>query len=79
MINGKLIICSDLPVLREVLKNNFNSILVKNFNNSNSWLKIIKYVSKNFQRYYQIIITPLCLQKKKYAVESKKNFRKLAN
>ena len=31
MINGKLIICSDLPVLKEVLKNNFNSILVKNF------------------------------------------------
>ena len=28
MINGKLIICSDLPVLRG-LKNNFNSILAK--------------------------------------------------
>ena len=64
MVNGKLIICSDLPVLREVLKNNFNSILVKNFNNTNSWLKIINYVSKNFQRYYQIRYNAFIFAKK---------------
>ncbi len=29
MITGKLIICSDIKVLKEVLKNNFNSILIK--------------------------------------------------
>ena len=64
MINGKLIICSDLPVLREVLKNNFNSILVKNFNNLDSWLKIIRDVSKNFQRYNQIRYNALLFAKK---------------
>ncbi len=64
MVNGKLIICSDLPVLREVLKNNFNSILVKNFNNTNSWLKIINYVSKNFQRYNQIRYNAFIFAKK---------------
>ena len=64
MINGKLIVCSDLPVLREVLKNNFNSILVKNFNNTDSWLKIIKNVSKNFQRYNQIRYNAFIFAKK---------------
>ncbi len=64
MVNGKLIICSDLPVLREVLKNNFNSILVKNFNNTKSWLKIINYVSKNFQRYNQIRYNAFIFAKK---------------
>ena len=48
MINGKLIICSDLPVLREALKNNFNSplFLLKNFNNMDKWISVIKNVSK---------------------------------
>ena len=64
MTNGKLIICSDLPVLREVLKNNFNSILVKNFNNLNTWLKIINNVSKNFQSYNQIRYNAFIFAKK---------------
>ena len=64
MINGKLIICSDLPVLREVLKNNFNSILVKNFNKVDSWLKIINNISKNFERYNQIRYNALIFAKK---------------
>ena len=49
MVNGKLIICSDLPVLREILKNNFNSILVKNFNNVDSWLKTVRNIWKTFK------------------------------
>ena len=64
MINGKLIICSDLLVLREVLKNNFNSILVKNFNKVESWLKIINNISKNFERYNQIRYNALIFAKK---------------
>jgi len=64
MINGKLIICSDLPVLREVLKNNFNSILVKNFNKVERWLKIINNISKNFERYNQIRYNALIFAKK---------------
>ena len=68
MVNGKLIICSDLPVLREILKNNFNSILVKNFNNIDSWLKIIRNVSKNFKRYNQIRYNALIFAKKENMV-----------
>ena len=64
MINGKLIICSDLPVLREVLKNNFNAILVKNFNRIDCWLKIIRDVSENFHRYNQIRYNALLFAKK---------------
>ena len=64
MINGKLIICSDLPVLREVLKNNFNSILVKNFNNMDKWISVIKNVSNNFHRYDQIRYNALIFAKK---------------
>ena len=64
MVNGKLIICSDLPVLREILKNNFNSILVKNFNNVDSWLKIVRNISKNFQRYNQIRYNALIFAKR---------------
>ena len=68
MVNGKLIICSDLPVIREILKNNFNSILVKNFNNIDSWLKIIRNVSKNFKRYNQIRYNALIFAKKENMV-----------
>ena len=75
MVNGKLIICSDLPVLREILKNNFNSILVKNFNNVDSWLKTVRNISKNFQRYNQIRYNALIFAKKrKYDMASKKKF-----
>ena len=41
MKTGKLIICSNLKVIREVLENNKNSILVNDFDNLNSWLKKI--------------------------------------
>ena len=64
MVNGKLIICSDLPVLREILKNNYNSILVKNFNNIESWLKIVRNISKNFQRYNQMRYNALIFAKR---------------
>ena len=68
MVNGKLIICSDLPVLREVLKNNFNSLLVKNFNKVDSWLKIINNVSNNFQKYNQIRYNALIFANKENVI-----------
>ncbi len=34
---SKKIICSDIPVLKEVLKNNYNAILIKNFENEYAW------------------------------------------
>ena len=48
---GKLIICSNLPVIREVLKNGENSILVDDFQSEKEWFKVIKKVTNNFQRY----------------------------
>tara|TARA_B100000965_G_scaffold406762_1_gene448206 strand:+ start:699 stop:1811 length:1113 start_codon:yes stop_codon:yes gene_type:complete len=47
---GKLIICSNLPVLREILDNKKNCLMVKNFNDENEWYKIILSVSDNFTK-----------------------------
>ena len=51
MIAGKLIICSDIPVIREILKHKHNSILIKNFNQTNVWLSTIKKISNNFKHF----------------------------
>lgn len=51
---GKLIICSNLTVIREVLKNNENSILIDDFQNEKEWLKVIKKVTNNFKKYNYI-------------------------
>lgn len=48
---GKLIICSNLPVIREVLTNNKNSILIDDFQNEKEWFDVIKKVTNNFTRY----------------------------
>ena len=39
--SSKIILSADIPVLREVLISNYNSILVKNYTNVNSWKSII--------------------------------------
>ena len=51
---GKLIICSNLPVLREVLIDKKNCILVNNFKNEKSWIKVINKVSLNYNRFTKI-------------------------
>ena len=51
MINGKLIVCSNLKVIREVLKNNKNSILIKDFQNEKQWFSKVKLISNNFLKY----------------------------
>ena len=51
---GKLIICSDLKVIKEVLSNNKNCILVKKFNNERTWLKIINRINLNKNNYNKI-------------------------
>ena len=48
---GKLIITSNLPVLREILRNNHNCIMINKYGNENEWLRIIKKVSKNFKKF----------------------------
>ena len=37
MCSGKIIICSDFKVLKEVIKENKNAIFVKNYKNLFSW------------------------------------------
>ncbi len=48
--SGKLIISSDLPVLREVLKHNHNAILIKNYMNILEWKKHINNYNFNINK-----------------------------
>ena len=48
--SGKLIISSDLPVLREILKNNYNAILIKNYVNISEWRKHIDNYNFNISK-----------------------------
>ena len=50
---GKLIISSDIEVLREIL-NKKNSVLVKNYMNMLSWLNVLKKVKKNRIKFNEI-------------------------
>ena len=43
-----------LKVIREVLNNNKNSILIKNFESEKQWLLKVKLISKNFLKYSDI-------------------------
>ena len=54
MKTGKLIICSNLKVIREVLKNNKNSILIDDFENINSWLNKINLIKVNKKKFNRI-------------------------
>ena len=42
LASGKLIISSDIPVLREILKHQYNAILIKNHENIFEWKKYAK-------------------------------------
>ena len=48
---GKIIICSDIIVLREILKNN-NAIFIKNFSNPYSWMMEINKISMSNEKQY---------------------------
>ena len=48
--SGKIILSSDVPVLREILKNKKNAILIKNFLNLESWLMEIEKIKYNYSR-----------------------------
>ena len=54
MITGKLIICSNIKVLKEVLKHNVNSILINKKNNNISWLKEIKKIKYNVKKFNKL-------------------------
>tara|TARA_B100000989_G_C19532300_1_gene470801 strand:+ start:5639 stop:6730 length:1092 start_codon:yes stop_codon:yes gene_type:complete len=50
LASGTPIICSNIKVLREILKDNYNSILVKNFEDKNNWIRKIKKIQKNTKK-----------------------------
>ncbi len=54
MKTGKLIICSNLKVIREVLKNNNNSLLINNFEDVYSWLTKINSIKLNKKKFNRI-------------------------
>ena len=60
LASGKLIISSDLPVLREILKHQHNAILIKNFENIFEWKKYIDNFNYNL---YKILIIKKNAQK----------------
>ena len=51
---GKLILCSNLKVLNEVLYHKKNSILINNYKDEKEWLKQIYEISKNIKKYDKI-------------------------
>jgi len=54
MITGKLIICSNIKVINEVLKHNINSILVFKKNSHDVWLKEIKKIKSNVKKFNKL-------------------------
>ena len=50
LASGTPILCSNIKVLREVLKNQYNSILINKFDTKKEWIEKIKKVSKNYQK-----------------------------
>jgi len=49
---GKIIMCSDLDILKEIIKDNKNAIFIKNFKNIFSWKKEIVKLSNQPQKQY---------------------------
>ena len=52
--SGKIILSSDIKVLKEILINNFNSILIKDFLNVYEWKKQIDNVDFKKKKYLNI-------------------------
>ena len=51
---GKLILCSNLKVLNEVLINKRNCILINDYKNEKEWLRQISKVGGNIKKYDKI-------------------------
>ena len=64
LASGKLLISSNHKVLKEILKDKINCLIVKN-NNINSWINCIKYAEKNINKINKIA---------KYAYKESKNY-----
>ena len=73
---GKIIICSDFDVLKEVIKNKKNAIFIKNFKNIFSWKLEIDKLKNQPQKNLIISNNNLKLSKKYSLKERAKNFLK---
>ena len=60
MAAGKTIICSNIKVFKEVVKDKKNCIIVKNFSNTQNWLMEINKIKNNF--YLRNILAKNCLK-----------------
>jgi len=60
MAAGKTIICSNIKVFKEVVKDKKNCIIVKNFSNTQNWLMEINKVKNNL--YLRNILAKNCLK-----------------
>ena len=54
MITGKLIICSNIKVIKEVLKHNINSILINDSKSHVAWLKEINKIKFNINKFNKL-------------------------
>ena len=65
LASGTPIFCSNIKVLREVLKNDYNSILINDFEKKNEWIEKIIKISTN-QNKLRFISKNAILTSKKY-------------
>ena len=70
--SGKILITSNIKVLKEILKNNYNCIIIKNYKSVNSWKKQIDQINLNKYKYLNIRLNALQTAKK-YTWENRAN------
>ena len=61
---GKLIICSNFLVLKEVISDKKNCVFIKKYKNVNAWITSINYYKKNFKKKNIISYRAYILSKK---------------
>ena len=49
--SAKIILSAEIPVLKEILKNNYNSILIKNYTNVKAWINEIDKIKFNQNKF----------------------------
>lgn len=80
LASGKLILSSNLNVLKEIIEHKKNCILIKNFKNEKNWIKAIEYYKKNFRKKNMISKQGYLLSKKyTYANRANEIIKRLKN
>ena len=62
--SGKILITSNIKVLKEILENNYNSIIIKKYKDVNSWKKQIDRINLNENKYLSIRLNAIYTAKK---------------